>query len=102
LATGRNILADLRTHLSSHRTILAKERTLLAFMRTDLALIALGLALIRYFGMGVWTVMDVFLILTGLVTMSISIRAYLAAYRKERHVILIIDKKMRAAADWVG
>jgi uncharacterized membrane protein YidH (DUF202 family) len=94
--------SDLRTQLAEKRTDLAKERTLLAFMRTGLALIALGLALIRYFGMGVWTVMDVLLILTGLITMNISVRSYRSAYRKEQQAILIIDKKMRAAFDLLG
>ena len=92
LAKGRNSLAGIRTHLSNHRTNLAKQRTLLAFIRTGLALIALGISLIRYFGLGVWTIMDGLLIFSGVITMGISIRAYLATYREERNIIVISIK----------
>ena len=94
-------MAGIRTHLSNHRTNLAKQRTLLAFIRTGLALIALGISLIRYFGLGVWTIMDGLLIFSGVITMGISIRAYLATYREERNIIVLLNEKLRTIENYV-
>jgi uncharacterized membrane protein YidH (DUF202 family) len=54
----RNDLAVGRTDLSSYRSLLARERTELAFIRTGLAFVAIGIALMRYFGFGLWTMLD--------------------------------------------
>ncbi len=87
--------------MSNHRTILAKQRTLLAFIRTGLALIALGISLIRYFGLGIWTIMDALLIFTGIITMGISIKAYLSVYREERNIIGILHEKLKTIEAYI-
>jgi hypothetical protein len=46
-----------------------------------------------------WTVMDGLLILAGVVTMGISIKAYLSIYREERE--LILNEKLRTIEDFV-
>lgn len=84
LAEERNDLAINRTVLSTYRSVLAKGRTELAFIRTGLALIALGLGLIRYFGLGIWTLLDGSLVTMGVVAALFGTKGYLKTRTYER------------------
>jgi len=84
LAEERNDLANSRTVLSAYRSVLAKGRTELAFIRTGLALIALGLALIRYFGLGLWTILDGTFVVLGVAATLFGVKGYLVTRNHER------------------
>ena len=84
MAKERTDMAGSRTGLSSYRSILAKGRTELAFIRTGMAFIALGSGMIRYFGFGLWTVLDGGLIASGIIATLFGIKGYLVTMKYER------------------
>jgi uncharacterized membrane protein YidH (DUF202 family) len=100
LARDRNSLAVIRTYLSSYRVILAKERTLLAIIRTGLALIMFGTGLMRYFGLGVWSIMDGILIIVGLAMLSYASKGYVSAYREKKNLLLMLNEKFPRIEDF--
>ncbi|MBF0482416.1 MAG: hypothetical protein HQK81_03525 [Desulfovibrionaceae bacterium] len=59
------IVAAQRTIGACYRTIAARARTGLSFLRTGVTLTGLGLGLVEYFGVSVWTGLDVLLVLAG-------------------------------------
>lgn len=83
MAKERTDLAGERTDLSNYRTILAKGRTELAFIRTGLALIALGSGMMRYFGLGIWTILDGGLVAGGIAAAVFGIIGYMATAKYE-------------------
>ncbi len=96
LAQGRNDLAGSRTILSTYRSVLAKGRTDLAIIRTGLASIALGIALIRYFGLGLWTLLDGSLVALGAVVTLFGLRSYIVTRSRERTLSPSIDRLISA------
>ncbi len=66
LARERNVLAAQRTIYACYRTIYSRARTGLAFVRTGVAFFSLGLGLLHYFALGVFSVIDSFLMAAGL------------------------------------
>ena len=70
--------------LSTYRSVLAKGRTELAFIRTGLAFIALGLGLMRYFGFGLWTILDGTLVVFGAASTVFGIKNYIVTRNYER------------------
>jgi uncharacterized membrane protein YidH (DUF202 family) len=66
LARERNVLAAHRTVASCYRTIAARARTGLSFFRTGVAFSSLGFGLLKYFGVSLAAVFDMFIILVGL------------------------------------
>ncbi|MGC8906079.1 MAG: DUF202 domain-containing protein [Desulfomonilaceae bacterium] len=84
LAAERNNLASNRTLLSSYRSVLAKGRTELAFIRTGLAFVALGIGLMRYFGVGLWTILDCSLVAVGIGSTVFGVKNYLVTWKYER------------------
>ena len=90
----RNVfLSEKRSLMAQQRTFLAKARTELAFMRTGVALVALASGLIRYFGLGWWTVVDGWIMLSGLLMVASAIYYYLPTRRKEGSLIDLIKQK---------
>jgi uncharacterized membrane protein YidH (DUF202 family) len=80
--------------------ILAKERTLLAVIRTGLALIMFGTGLMRYFGLGVWSIMDGVLIMVGLAMLSYASREYISALREKKSILLILNERFPCIGDF--
>jgi uncharacterized membrane protein YidH (DUF202 family) len=66
LAHERTSLAGQRTVAACYRTIYARARTGLSFIRTGAAFTSIGLGLMKYFGMGMLTILDATLIIAGL------------------------------------
>jgi CheY-like chemotaxis protein len=93
LAHRRVFLGEKRTMMAQQRTFLAKARTELAFIRTGVALIALATALIRYFGIGVWSIIDGSIFVLGVIIVSIGIYYYIPTRKQEGRVLDIIRQK---------
>jgi uncharacterized membrane protein YidH (DUF202 family) len=68
LALERTVLAERRNVMARLRTIMARSRTGLGFVRTGMNFSAVGAGLLVSFGTGnlVWTIAEVFILLTGL------------------------------------
>ncbi len=66
LARERNVLAAQRTIAACYRTIYARARTGLAFMRTGFSFMSIGIGLLAYFGLGILTSFDVYLVIAGM------------------------------------
>jgi uncharacterized membrane protein YidH (DUF202 family) len=66
LAHERNSLAAQRTVASCYRTIYARARTGLSFIRTGVFFVSVGLGLIGYFGLNVLTILNAFLVASGI------------------------------------
>jgi uncharacterized membrane protein YidH (DUF202 family) len=81
LAKVRTFLADRRSLYACIRTSLARGRTGLAFLRTGISFIAVALVLYRIFGIGLLTVLEVFLAAAGAVMAVDGLRWYLPARR---------------------
>ena len=77
LARLRTWLAEQRTMLARYRTALAKGRTGLAFMRTGLAFISIALVLLRVFGIGLFNILEVVLLVAGLMMTIDGLKWYL-------------------------
>ncbi len=65
-ARERNVLAAQRTIAACYRTIYARARTGLAFIRTGISFLSIGIGIISYFGLGVLTSFNLWLIAAGL------------------------------------
>jgi uncharacterized membrane protein YidH (DUF202 family) len=83
LAHQRNTLAAQRTILACYRTIYARARTGLSFIRTGVSFASIGIGLIGYFGLGIMTLLDAFLILAG-VLMAVDGALWYWPVRKEQ------------------
>jgi len=93
LAQRRVFLAEKRTLMAQQRTFMAKARTELAFIRTGVALIALATGLIRYFGIGVWTIVDGAILLFGVAMITIGIYYYIPTRKSEGRLLDVIRQK---------
>ncbi|HEX9020539.1 MAG TPA: type II secretion protein [Nitrospirota bacterium] len=65
-ARERNVLAAQRTIAACYRTIYARARTGLAFIRTGFSFLSIGIGIISYFGFGLLTSFNLWLIAAGL------------------------------------
>ncbi len=93
-SAGRTPLAELRTWLAGervtlgqYRTTLAKGRTGLALLRTGVSCISIGLVLLRIFGIGYLTILEGFLIVSGLIMAVDGARWYLPARKVDKELI---------------
>jgi hypothetical protein len=92
---GKNITAVISqeklnlmlTHLSRYESLLGSLRGLIPGSAEN--------------PVGLWTIMDGLLILTGMVTMGISIRAYLSTYREEKDIIKTMNEKLHPMEDFL-
>lgn len=91
LARERTIHAFTRTRLSLQRTELAKERTCLALIRTGLAFLTLGVTFFRYFGLSLWTIFDVALILFSGLMVYFGVSGYRRARTTESTLTRILS-----------
>ena len=65
-ARERNVLAAQRTIAACYRTIYSRARTGLAFIRTGFSFLSIGIGIISYFGFGLLTSFNLWLIAAGL------------------------------------
>ena len=65
-ARERNVLAAQRTIAGCYRTVYARARTGLAFIRTGMSFLSIGIGIISYFGFGLLTSFNLWLIAAGL------------------------------------
>ncbi len=64
-ARERNVLAAQRTIAGCYRTIYARARTGLAFIRTGISFLSIGIGMISYFGFGLLTSFNLWLMGAG-------------------------------------
>ena len=64
-ARERNVLAAQRTIAACYRTIYARARTGLAFIRTGISFLSIGIGMLGYFGFGLLTSFNIWLIGAG-------------------------------------
>lgn len=83
LARERTVLAGERTVVACTRTIYARARTGLAFIRTGVSFVGLGLGLTGYFGYGVLSIVDGFLVVAGLFLVVDGVLWYLPVRKEE-------------------
>ncbi|HAM49182.1 MAG TPA: hypothetical protein DCP92_00225 [Nitrospiraceae bacterium] len=65
-ARERNVLAAQRTIAACYRTIYGRARTGLAFIRTGISFTSIGIGILSYFGFGLLTSFNIWLIAAGL------------------------------------
>jgi uncharacterized membrane protein YidH (DUF202 family) len=65
-ARERNVLAAQRTIAACYRIIYARARTGLAFIRTGISFTSIGIGILSYFGFGLLTSFNIWLIAAGL------------------------------------
>ncbi len=82
-ARERNVLAAQRTIAACYRTIYARARTGLAFIRTGISFLSIGIGIISYFGFGLLTSFNLWLIAAGLL-MAIDGTLWYWPVRKEQ------------------
>ena len=86
LAKVRTFLADRRSLMACTRTSLSKGRTGLAFLRTGIAFIAIAIVLFRIFGIGLLTVFEAALLISGVIMAVDGLLWYLPARKSGRKV----------------
>jgi uncharacterized membrane protein YidH (DUF202 family) len=86
LARERNVLAAQRTIAACYRTIYARARTGLAFMRTGFSFMSIGIGLISYFGLGILTSFDLYLVLVGLLMLIDGLLWYLPVRKEQAEI----------------
>ena len=64
-ARERNVLAAQRTIAACYRTIYSRARTGLAFIRTGFSFLSIGIGILSYYGFGVLTSFNIWLIAAG-------------------------------------
>jgi uncharacterized membrane protein YidH (DUF202 family) len=85
-ARERNVLAAQRTIAACYRTIYARARTGLAFMRTGFSFLSIGLGLLVYFGIGLFTAIDILLVLAGLLMFVDGILWYMPVRKEQAEI----------------
>ena len=86
LARERNVLAGQRTVAGCYRTIYARARTGLAFIRTGVAFLSLGLGFVKYFGLSLLTVFDLFLAAAGFLMVFDGVLWYMPVRKEQAEV----------------
>ncbi len=86
LARERNVLAAQRTIAACYRTIYSRARTGLAFMRTGFSFMSIGIGLISYFGLGILTSFDLYLVVVGLLMFADGVMWYMPVRKEQAEV----------------
>ncbi|MEJ2685367.1 MAG: hypothetical protein P8Z71_13355, partial [Candidatus Sulfobium sp.] len=85
-ARERNVLAAQRTIAACYRTIYARARTGLAFIRTGFSFLSIGLGLLVYFGVGLFTAIDIVLVLAGILMFVDGVLWYLPVRKEQAEI----------------
>ncbi len=75
-ARERNVLAAQRTIAACYRTVYARARTGLAFIRTGMSFLSIGVGILSYFGFGLLTSFNLWLIAAGVLLLADGISWY--------------------------
>lgn len=86
LARERNVLAAQRTIAACYRTIYARARTGLAFMRTGVSFMSIGAGLIGYFGLGLLTSFDLYLVFAGILMFADGVLWYMPVRKEQAEI----------------
>ncbi len=86
LAHLRNLRAAQRTIGACYRTTFARARTGLSFIRTGISFLAIGVGLMQYFGLGLLTGFDLFLVGVSVWLLVDGALWYLPARREQSEV----------------
>jgi uncharacterized membrane protein YidH (DUF202 family) len=86
LARERNVLAAQRTIAACYRTIYSRARTGLAFMRTGFSFMSIGIGLISYFGLGILTSFDLYLVVVGLLMFVDGVLWYMPVRKEQAEI----------------
>jgi len=87
LAKVRTFLADRRSFMACTRTALSKGRTGLAFLRTGISFMAIAIVLLRVFGIGILTLFEAALLVSGIVMTVDGVLWYIPARRTGNQVL---------------
>jgi uncharacterized membrane protein YidH (DUF202 family) len=87
LAKVRTFLADRRSLMACTRTSLAKGRTGLAFLRTGISFIAIAIVLFRVFGIGIFSLFEAALLISGIVMTVDGLLWYFPARKTGKKVL---------------
>ena len=85
-ARERNVLAAQRTIAACYRTIYARARTGLAFIRTGFSFLSIGLGLLVYFGVGLFTAVDILLVLAGFLMFIDGVLWYMPVRKEQAEI----------------
>ncbi len=85
-ARERNVLAAQRTIASCYRTIYARARTGLAFIRTGTSFVGIGIGIISYYGFGLLTSFNIWLIAAGLLMLVDGVLWYWPVRKEQAEV----------------
>ncbi len=69
-ARERNVLAAQRTIAACYRTVYARARTGLAFVRTGISFLSIGIGILSYFGLGLLTSFNLWLMAAGVLMLA--------------------------------
>lgn len=86
LARERNVLAAQRTVAACYRTIYSRARTGLAFIRTGVSFASLGLGLLSYFTIGIMSLVDSLLFVSGILMIADGLTWYLPVRKEQAEV----------------
>jgi uncharacterized membrane protein YidH (DUF202 family) len=86
LARERNVLAAQRTIAACYRTIYARARTGLAFMRTGFSFMSIGIGLLTYFGLGILTSFDLYLVIAGILMTFDGVLWYMPVRKEQAEI----------------
>jgi uncharacterized membrane protein YidH (DUF202 family) len=85
-ARERNVLAAQRTIAACYRTIYARARTGLAFIRTGISFLGIGIGILSYFGFGLLTSFNLWLIAAGLLLLADGVLWYWPVRKEQAEV----------------
>jgi uncharacterized membrane protein YidH (DUF202 family) len=85
-ARERNVLAAQRTIAACYRTIYARARTGLAFIRTGISFLGIGIGILSYFGFGLLTSFNIWLIAAGLLMLVDGVLWYWPVRKEQAEV----------------
>jgi len=67
-------------------------------LRTGAALIALGTFFTRYFGLGYWSIIDVFITLIGITSIGVAVRLFTKSHSVERKLLKQLEVELASDA----
>jgi len=85
-ARERNVLAAQRTIAACYRTVYARARTGLAFIRTGTSLLGIGIGSLAYFGLGLLTSINLWLMAAGTLMLVDGMRWYWPVRKEQSEV----------------
>jgi uncharacterized membrane protein YidH (DUF202 family) len=85
-ARERNVLAAQRTIAACYRTVYARARTGLAFIRTGMSLLGISIGSLAYFGLGLLTSINLWLMAAGILMLVDGMRWYWPVRKEQAEV----------------